>query len=453
MPRNAYVEDAPDADTGAVAVVNAPPRAPTPPPAARSLGYQEPAALPPVNVFDFLEASETPSAPRVDFAPVEESRMIEDSIPPAYEEVEKPSITDVMQFQVPDGDDGQYNDTGFAYGSEAVRPSNERFDSSYNIREQEPVYNYETPAPKSKHSRTKSRDKDRDLETTTKTDRKRKRNSPTQIDMELVRAQQERDMRLAEVPPMLHSGLTGGLNRLLGRPEFPPSPDYSGDYMENSPLSPMKRAKQVPSKALARAQREWEIQQEKERKAVAKEEIAREKEERKERGRERERKERKVSSALVKIKPKLKKRDDSGRASRRTSDRQRARQYSSSPSPAPEQRKALKAIEYHRSGSQSPSPVGDRNNALIVRQNGELAPVKTAVEARAELFMSFITKGPESERGMSVNKALKRYHRERYDRADRDHGKADEEKELWKNLRLKRNDRGEIVLFFSPEQA
>ncbi|KAH7132486.1 hypothetical protein B0J11DRAFT_228336 [Dendryphion nanum] len=452
VPRSAYVEDAPDADSGAVAIVNAPPRAPTPPPAARSLGYQEPAALPPVNVFDFLEASETPNAARVEFAPVEESHMIEDSVPPAYQEFETPAVTDVMKFQVPDEEETQYNEGGFAYGTEPVRPSNERFDSRYNLREQEPDFNFTTPAPKTKHSRTKSRDKD--PETTTKTDRKRKRNSPTQIDMALVRAQQERDMIMAEAPPTLHSGLTGGLNRLLARPEFPPSPDYSGDYVENSPLSPMKRAKQVPSKALARAQREWESQQEKDRRSAIKQETAREKEERKERdrGRERERKERKVSSALVKIKPKMKKRDESGRASRRTSDRHRQRQYSSSVSPAPEHRKTMKAIEYHRSGTQSPSPDGDRNGALIVRPNGDLAPVKTDVEARADLFMSFITKGPESERGMSVNKTLKRYHRERYDRSDRDH-KADEEKELWKNLRLKRNDRGEIVLFFSPEQA
>lgn len=455
VPRSAYVEDAPDAETGALAIVDAPPRAPSPPPAPMSLGYDEPAALPPVNVFDFLDTSETPTAPRVHFSPVDESRMIEDSLPPAYEETEsRAPVTDVMKFQVHDGD-SQFNDTGFAYGTEPIRPTSERFDSYYDSREQEPTYNYTTPAPKSKHSRTKSRDKS-DIETTSKkTDRKRKRNSPAELDMSLVRAQQERDIMMADAPPMLHSGLTGGLNRLLARPEFPPSPEYSGEYVENSPLSPMKRAKQGTSKAFARAQREWEVQQEKERKGDAREDMEREKEAKKERerGRERERKERKASTALVKIKPK-KRRDDSARASRRhrEADRRRRRQYSSSPSPARE-RKTIKAIEYHRSGSQSPGPEENGNGALIVRANGELAPVKTGVEARAELFMSFVTKGPESERGMSVNKALKRYHRERYDRWDRELGKAEEEKELWKNMRLKRNDRGEIVLFFAPAEA
>ncbi|KAJ4370680.1 hypothetical protein N0V83_005201 [Neocucurbitaria cava] len=437
-PHNAYVEDAPDGDN-AVALVDAPPRAPTPPPAAHSLGYHEQAALPPVNVFDFLDGSQTPSAPKAHFS-IDESRMLEDSQPPVYEEQyvyteeqHMPSITDVMAFQVQD-DDTSFAQNGFTYGEEPIRPSKERYDS------------YATPAPKSKHSRTKSRDTD--VETTSKkTDRKRKRNSPTELDMSLVRAQEERDIMMSDAPPMLHSGLTGGLNRLLARPEFPPSPEDSGEYA-NSPLSPMKRAKQGNSKALMRAQREYEIQEQKQKKAAIKEERAREEEEKKEkeRGRDRDRKERKSSTALVKIRHK-KKRDESTKDIRRI----RRRQYSSSVSPAPRERKSIKAIEYHRSGSGSPAPSG--NGQLIVRPNGDIAPIETETDARAELFMSFITKGPESERGMSVNKALKRYHRERYDRWDREPSKAEEEKELWKNLRLKRNDRGEIVLFFAPPES
>ncbi|ORY11214.1 hypothetical protein BCR34DRAFT_329045 [Clohesyomyces aquaticus] len=467
VPRRAYVEDAPDAETGAVAIVDAPPRAPSPPPAAYSLGYHEPAAIEDVNVFDFLEASETPNPPRVEFAPIPESHMIEDSQPPAYEETapEEAPIPNVMNFQVQDDeDDHHYDHNGFTYGNEPVRPTSERYDSQYDVREAAPTYNdpaYTTPAPKSKHSRTKSRDKDVSDTATKKTDRsdrKRKRQSPPEIDMSLVRVQQQRDLIMADAPPVLHSGLTGGLNRLLARPEFPPSPDYSGDYVENSPLSPMKRAKQGTSKAFLKAQREYEIMQEKQRKAEIKEERERIKEEErkeKERGRERNREPLKIkngtakdmSGALVKIRPK--KRDDSARESRRnreTVERRRRRHYSSSASPPPD-RKAMKAIEYHR--SESPETPG--NGALIVRRtNNDLAPVKSGAESRAEMFMSFINKGPESERGMSVNKALKRYHRERYDRWDRELGKMDEEKELWKTLRLKRNDRGEIVLFVAP---
>lgn len=442
VPRKAYVEDVCDADTGAVAIVDAPPRAPSPPPAARSLGYEEKPALPPVNVFEFLDASETPNPPRVQ----DESRMIEDSLPPAYEEN---APVDVMRFQVPNSEeDHQFRENGFKYGEEPIIPSNERHDSSYNLHEQNG--NFTTPAPKS-HRRTKSNDKG--LESSTKTtDRKRKRNSPAELDMSLVRAQHEKDIMMADAPP-LHSGLTGGLSRLLSRPEFPPSPDYSGDYVAASPLSPMKRAKQSTSKALVRAQREWEIQQEKERKAEMKAEIEQEKE--RERGRERERKLRKADSGtkkeLVKVKPK--RRDDSVREDRRTRDaaRRRRRQYSSSPSPERGQ-KTMKAIEY-RKDSGSPNR---ENGTMILRASGELAPVrefKGPLEARADLFMSFVTKGPDSERGMSVNKVLKRYHRERYDKWDRDLGKAEEEKELWKSMRLRRNDRGEIVMFFAQPDA
>lgn len=434
----ASVADAPEGDN-AVALVDAPPRAPTPPPAPRSLGYHEQASLPAPNVFDFLDGSATPVVNKT-YRPVDESRMLEDSQPPAYtqppayEEQQMPSIVDVMQFQVNDDDDA-FAQNGFEYGEEPLRPSNERFDS------------YTTPAPKSKHSRNKSLDTD--IETTSKkTDRKRKRKaSPTELDISLVRAQEHRDSLMAEAPPVLHSGLTGGLGRLLTRPEFPPSPEDSGDYA-NSPLSPMKRAKQGTSHALLRAQKEWEKRQQSQRKAEGKEERTREKADKKdkkdkERGRERDRKERKASSALVKIRPK-KKREDSSTEIRRI----RRRQYSSSVSPPPRERKALKAIEYHPSGSMS--PVSDHDGQMIVRPNAEVAPHPSAIDARAELFMSFITKGPDSERGMSVNKALKRYHRERNDRDDKAPSKADEEKELWKDLRLRRNDRGEIVLFFSP---
>lgn len=376
--------------------------------------------------------------------------MIEDSAPPAYQQEEsKVTVTDVMKFQIPNDD--EFTENGFAYGDEPVRPSNERFDSAYDSRQPDPQYSYTTPAPKSKHNRTKSRDKDVDT-TIKKAERKRKRNSPAELDMSLVRAQEEKDTMMQEAPPILHSGLTGGLNRLLQPSQFPPTPDHSGDWVENSPLSPMKRAKQGASKALLRAQKEYELQQEKDRKAEVKEERQREKEERKERerGRERERKERKASTALVKIRPKMKRRDDSERSAHKhrseAGDRRRRRETDSSGSP-PRPRKNLKAIEYHRSESQSSAPDTDRQ--LIVRPNGEVATLKTEYEARADLFMSFVNKGPDSERGMSVNKTLKRYHRERHD-YDHHVSKADEEKELWKSLRLKRNERGEIVLFFAP---
>jgi len=409
-----------------LAVVNAPPRCPTPPPAVYSLGYHEQATLQAPNVFDFFEGSETPA--RRPNKPMHHSRMLEDSQPPAYSEPPMPSRMDVMAYQVQD-EDKAFAQNGLAYGGEPLHASNERYDS------------YTTPAPKSKHSTVKSRDTD--VETTgKKTDRKRKRkSSPTELDMSLLHAQ---DTAMSDAPPSFHTGLTGGLNRLLARPEFPPSPDDSGEFA-NSPLSPIKRAKQGDSKALLRAQEDWEVQQQKQRKTVTKtRDSAVKKEKERGRGRERERIERKNGTALVKVRPK-KKRDESTKESRR----QRHRQSSSSVSPPPE-RKSIKAIEYMPSGSQSPA---SNHGQVVVHPNGDLAPIVPDADSRAGLFMSFITKGPGSERGMSVNKALKRYHRERHDDRKRESSRGDEEKELWKDLRLRKNDRGEIVLFYAPQEA
>jgi cell growth-regulating nucleolar protein len=91
--------------------------------------------------------------------------------------------------------------------------------------------------------------------------------------------------------------------------------------------------------------------------------------------------------------------------------------------------KHLKAIEYPERPT-SVQPNGD--NQLV------------SYMTRGDLFMSFINKGPDSERGCSINKILKRYHRERHVRGEE---KEEEDKDLWKSLRLRRNDRGEIVLF------
>ncbi|OAA78185.1 Zinc finger domain-containing protein, C2H2, LYAR-type [Akanthomyces lecanii RCEF 1005] len=65
---------------------------------------------------------------------------------------------------------------------------------------------------------------------------------------------------------------------------------------------------------------------------------------------------------------------------------------------------------------------------------------------RADVFLGFVNKGPESDRGCSMNKALKRYHRERKE-SGANVSKVKDEKELWRSLRLRKNERGEIVVF------
>jgi cell growth-regulating nucleolar protein len=344
-----------------------------------------------------------------------------------------------LDFQMNDEDQVyHYVDNGFAYDTEPVHPTFEHYESYANTRQHEPEFHdsaYFTPAPKPERERKQAREGDTTV--SKQFDKKRKRSQVEVLDMSLVRAQTERDVTMAGTPPILHSGLTGGLNRLLARAEFPPSPDYSGgDYVEASPLSPMKRAKQSTSKALARVKHQYEEEEKRELEARL--------ERQKERGRDREPKPRKLANGTVKEINGTKalvrsKREKSGREERR-------RRRRSSSSPPPERKsKPMKAIEYHREDSASPAPGINGNGAVVLHSNGNTFPKDSG--ARAELFMSFINKGPESERGCSVNKVLKRYHRERYDRWDRELSKPDEEKELWKSIRLKRNDRGEIVLF------
>lgn len=82
---------------------------------------------------------------------------------------------------------------------------------------------------------------------------------------------------------------------------------------------------------------------------------------------------------------------------------------------------------------------------------------------RALQFLSLVNKGPESSRGCSLHKTLKRFHRLESEMAsvsqegrgrERGRNKAsdkekrdDDENDLWRALRVKRNEKGELVLF------
>lgn len=363
----AYVEDAPEVDPGnAVAIVDAPPPAPSPPSAVPSRPSQA------VNVFDFLVTDDTPNGSKVSLGGSKEQMQMVEHARPIFEAGRRStteSDSDADEFHEYDQ---AYEANGYSYGTDPI-----------------PVH---TPAPKNLHNQ--SRESVFELEGAERksTDKKRKRFHVEELDLTAARRpSQELDEIMADAPPILHSGLTGGLNRLLSKSKFPPSPDYSGnDNQQRSPLSPVKRTKKIIIP--------------------------------KERGR-------KSASTLVRVRKS---------SSRRASDESRPRKHHRSQhddqhhSDAAPKRK-LKAIEYNPPDSQS-GPDGDYHQQQLV-----------LFRSRAELFMSFVTKGPESDHGYSMNKALKRYHRERGERG-LGMGKAEEEKELWKSLRLRRNERGEIVL-------
>lgn len=371
VPRKAYVEDAPDADAGggtALAIVDAPPEAPSPPSAVPSRPAE------PVNVFDFLVTEETPNTSKVSLGGSREQMSIRADAPSVFEAGPQSAGEVEGHHEY----DQAYEENGYSYGADPIP-----------IASKPKQIEYQTPAPKTVHNGSRDTIYELDGRDHRSTDKKRKRHHVEELDINAIRRSQERDEAMTDAPPLtLHSGLTGGLNRLLSKSKFPPSPEYSGN--EPGSLSPVKRSKTIIAK---------------------------------ERGRN-------GSTALVKVRK-------AASSSRRTSDESRPRKHhrsshhhSNGERDHSEHRpkRKLKAIEYHH-------PLEQQNDSQ------QLVVYRT----RAELFLSFVTKGPESETGCSMNKALKRYHREREEQ-NLGLGKAEEEKELWKSLRLKKNERGEIVV-------
>ena len=309
------------------------PEAPTPPSAANDDQ---------VNVFDFLVATgQTPNASNINLAkkkdkaePSESTSLVRYERKDEYE-----SEIDVLAYMEDD------DELVVQYGSGPV-----------------PTGSYKTPASKSERRKTKDGDLTKD--------KKRKR----------LHVEVPGDQEMTDAPPVLHSGLTGGLKGLM-RPVLPPSPDYSGgDGAEPLPTSPSKKSKH--SKHSKHAQTSNSI----------------------------------FGMIAAGSKTKAKKRKTSKKSSHRHRDD-----------------KTPKLIEY-RPQSRDNKAADDAEGQMII------------FKPRADVFLSFVTKGPESERGCSMNKALKRFHRERQDSGS-NMGKGKEEKELWRSLRLRRNDRGEIVLF------
>ncbi|KAL0939127.1 LYAR-type C2HC zinc finger [Colletotrichum truncatum] len=340
MAQPAYVEDVPEdvfetyeyqgggSDDG-----NSPadllPEAPTPPSANE--GH--------VNVFDFLDASATPNASTLQLGNRESNEE-----------------TQLVRYEASAylDDSGAMVDEDPAalvqYGTGAI-----------------PLDPYETPVPKHERRRKDGSEKK---------DKKRKR---LHVDT---------DQMMVDAPPTLaHSGLTGGLNRMM-RPVFPPSPDFSGGDADPSPTSPLKKTKHSKHK--------------KSEGGIGNNLLA-------------------LMNINTSSKTKTKKRKVSSSTKKHSSHRHR------------DGEKAPKLIEYRPGSRDSKKDDGEGNQMVVYRP-------------RADLFLSFVNKGPESERGCSMNKALKRFHRERSSSED-SLNKLMEEKELWRSLRMRRNERGEIVLF------
>ncbi|KAK7421893.1 hypothetical protein QQX98_001887 [Neonectria punicea] len=313
-----------------------PPEAPTPPSAAHDDH---------VDVFEFLVASgQTSNASNMNIVGDQELPDAEQS-------------TSLVRYEPPKQEDDDFFD-----------PSAYMDDDALVAYKKGP---FVTPAPK--HERRKSR------EGSEKKDKKRKR---LHVDVPT-------DQEMIDAPPPLHTGLTGGLNRMM-RPIFPPSPDYSGgDVPDVSPASPLKKTKHTKHSKHAKHGQ--------------------------------------VTNSIFgmiagsKTKTKVKSKSSKTKKSKSSSSKKHSHKE-----------KAPQLIEYRPHSKDGKGETGESQVILF--------------KPRADMFLSFVNKGPESERGCSMNKVLKRFHRERQAKGS-DLGKGVEEKELWRSLRLRENDRGEIVLF------
>ncbi|KAI1438034.1 hypothetical protein GGR50DRAFT_575366 [Xylaria sp. CBS 124048] len=277
--------------------------------------------------------------------------------------------------------------TGFVGGRQLVRfgqDANNDVDESGYMVDDGAMGQYDTSyeTPVPKAHRKKSKDGERD----TKKDKKRKR---LHIETSPDVLEPRTDEVMTDAPPVLHSGLTGGFSRMMAPTQFPPSPDYSGgDAADAALASPVKKKKQSKSPKTSRESLSSNLK------------------------------------ALVSGSTKLK----ASKKRKHSEDKEKKRRASQS---SGTDKKAPKLIEYK---SKSGDENGDESGAMIVYR------------PRSDLFLSLCNKGPESDRGCSVNKALKRYHRERTS-TGKSLSKVMEEKELWRSLRMRRNERGEIVLF------
>lgn len=247
---------------------------------------------------------------------------------------------------------------------------------------------HRTPAPKAvPDPRDNSTDKK-----ATKSGSEKKRKRPPVEELDLSESRKSSQELEEDGAPVLHSGLTGGLAKLLGRQE---------SQLEASPLSPKKKQKHAKHETDSADG-------------------------------DRERHRRKKHD----------KADDDGTARHRRHKRHRSDgdEVNSKTIKALDAPAEVKAIEYHK-----PAPVDAATHAS-----------RLAWKSHSEFFLSLIDKGHGSHKGQSIYGTLKSFHDGMCavdERVEYDTGgdRAREEKRLMKALRMKVNKAGEIVLFARPD--
>ncbi|CAG8120676.1 unnamed protein product [Penicillium olsonii] len=432
------VEDGSEGETSKTA----PPPCPTPPPASE-VRAPAPAPTPandkPVNVFDYLVTEETPNASKVTIAEPKEQMKMKKNAKSVFEPSDALTRVEANPSTDDEGKnyDVAYNEHGFSYGTGNIPHSNLPPNASTE---------FVTPAPKKKKDR-------KEKVPGTASEKKRKRGEPDVLST----PRDEADTPMMDAPssiinnagtPMLnHSGLTGGLNRMMRSPSpGDDSPEtHRRAYQDAS--SPIKRSRRNgkeangngdPGLGISMKNRAERLvssmfggsvassvsgHTEANPKAVT----------RARRGSD--------SSADGQLEVRKSKKSHRSRAS--PEETRKSKRKSSNPADERPTRR-LKQIDERRGEIESPS------HQVMVYKNSR-PPARTDEDFQRELAHQFLSiVAPNSVRGCSINKALKRFHRDlstQYDADESYERRVDDEKDLWRALRLRRNDRGEIVVF------
>lgn len=394
-----------------------------------------------LNVFDFLVPENNANASKVSLAePKGQMRMVDH----ARSVFEPSSALAPLNTEGDDENkvyDVAYEQNGYSYGADPIPPS--QYPPGPNVSTE-----FMTPAPKKKKDRSR---KEQGQGSAAISEKKRKRRTED-VDMDDADPVQGEDTPMMDAPssvynnpgtPMVHSGLTGGIDRMLRSPSVEGEEQHAEHprrrYQE--PVSPIKRSRRNDKDAHNH-----------------------------EGGTMKSRAERFVSSmfggsvvsassgdtqpkALVRTR-----RRSSSDAENRSKKSSKARSTSSSQVVSSDPNKTKRKSSAHTDGDRpsrrqkqieyrdGPRAGDDARDMVVYRQPNIPDDFQRDMAGH---FMSLVTKGPESSRGFSVNKILKRFHNS----ADYDDGldreqRMEDEKELWRTLRLKRNERGEVVVFF-----
>ncbi|CDM28941.1 hypothetical protein DTO013E5_1251 [Penicillium roqueforti] len=434
-----------------------PPPAPTPPP----VGDVRAPAPPPanndkaVNVFDYLVADETPNASKVTLAAPKEQMKMNPNAKSLFEPSQ--SLTRVETNPNTDDEGKNYDiafeENGFSYGAGNIPHSASPPNASTE---------FVTPAPKKKKDRRRE-----EKAPGTVSEKKRKRgqaevlSTPGEaVDTSMMDAPSS-IINNAGTPMLNHSGLTGGLNRMMRSPsaDGDDSPETSRRaYQDTS--SPIKRSRRNGKEANGNGDPGLGISM-------------------------KNRAGRLVSSmfggsavsstngsntdsapkALVHARRgsfssgdgqlEVRKNKKSHRARADDyDDSRKSKRKSSNPTDGDRPSRRLKQVDERRVSIDS----SNGHQVAVYRQSRP--PARSDEDLQRDLAYHFLSLVPkDSQRGCSLNKALKRFHRELSEEYDADHGhdngrgwvdrdrRADDEKDLFRALRLRRNDRGEIVVF------